>query len=202
LSVLGKTLDRVDVETGLQALNPDIHFDLGGKHGITHPYQEFRQGVLYHGRHICSMDRGIHTRQPDGTEAILPIIPEFKQWDERTYKVDASWGDVDQENVSIDYKVVSPLIDGFKDLYEDARAGNLEDYSIRRDGTLIHMRPYRIVRHKGWVRYVGWRHTFERIILSNIPNAGRLEIMQKFEVDMFRFPQGSQTAVYEAIWQE
>jgi len=63
----GYCIDEVVFKRGLQEMNPDIHFDLGGNHDIFHPGILERQGVFLNGKHICSMDRG--------------VLPEFSIYD-------------------------------------------------------------------------------------------------------------------------
>ena len=63
----GTRIDEVVFKRGLQELNPDLHFDLGGAHNLYHPGIAERQGVFLRGKHICSMDRG--------------LLPEFTIYD-------------------------------------------------------------------------------------------------------------------------
>jgi hypothetical protein len=62
----GFYLNEADIKKGLQEINPDIHFDMGGNLNLYHPSIERWQGVFHNGRHICSMDRG--------------VIPEYDCW--------------------------------------------------------------------------------------------------------------------------
>ena len=73
-SVVGRfrrsTKAERDLEKGLRELNPGIHFDPGGRHGIPHPMQNIRQGVYYNGKNVIAIERG--------------MVPEYERIDYKT----------------------------------------------------------------------------------------------------------------------
>lgn len=81
---LGTTLDETDVKNYLQECNPELHFDMGNKLGIWHPYMAFRQGVFLRGRHICSMDRQFLPEVPIWTvrQRWVRVPSQFLSWGE------------------------------------------------------------------------------------------------------------------------
>ena len=165
------------MEVGLRELNRDIHFDMGTKQGQWHPYQSTRQGVFYNGNHICSMDRG--------------LVPEYKQWSLSKGYVDVPRSDWDQEDVHLFWEVVKPHSPGYVDLCVETMRGQRDDYSIRHDGHLIHLTGKKLVAIPGKVVLVGWRHTFEKILVKKIPGVTRESIAAKFGVDMLKYPMGA-----------
>lgn len=175
----GHTLDSAVIEKGLRELNPDIHFDMGTKLGQWHPYQSTRQGVFYHGQHICSMDRG--------------LVPEYKQWSMRVRYAPCrldEW-DGNDESVKIKWAVVPPSTPGYIELAMDVLAGKLENYSIRDDGQIMRLEAHREQLVPDKIVWVGWRHTFEKILLHKIPGVTRDTIATKFGVDMLKYPMGA-----------
>ena len=177
MAELGRTLDSAVVEKGLRELNPDIHFDMGTKQGQWHPYQSTRQGVFYLGNHICSMDRG--------------LIPEYKQWSVRSGLVDVPMSEWDHDDIRLFWETVSPEEPGYVEKCIATINGKLENYSIRHDGRLIRLTGKREAKVLGKIVWVGWRHTFEKILLRNIPGVTRSTVVAKFGVDMLKYPMGA-----------
>ena len=177
MSNLGHTLDSAVMERGLRELNPDIHFDMGTKLGMWHPYQSTRQGVFYHGQHICSMDRG--------------LVPEFKQWSVVNGLAEVPMSEWDQEGVRLFWETVSPQTPDYVELCMATLEGKLDRYSIREDGQLIRLTGRKETKVLGRVVWVGWRHTFEKILLKNIPGVTRDTVATKFGVDMLKYPMGA-----------
>jgi hypothetical protein len=66
---LGHTLTEHELKTGIRELNPDMHFDLGGRLNLDHPSMNIWQGVWYGKKHITTMDR----------DTVTPI-PEYEVW--------------------------------------------------------------------------------------------------------------------------
>jgi hypothetical protein len=174
----GKTIDSSVIQQGLRELNPEIHFDMGTKLGMEHPYQAVRQGVFYHGDHICSMDRG--------------LVPEYKQW-----KCSEQWAPCDlsewdkEDSVKLAWEVVPSDTPGYVDLAMEVLKGKLESYSIRDDGQIIRLRTLKRQIVLGQLVWVGWRHTFEKVIQANIPGVTRSALAEKFSVDMMKYPLGA-----------
>lgn len=184
----GHQLNSADVERGLRDLNPGFHFDMGTALGQVHPYQATRQGVFFDGRHICSMDRG--------------TIPEFKVWNVAETLVPVSLGEADQGDCSIRYMTITPDTPGYEDLCSEAMRGQRDDLTLNADGKLCRIQAVRTVKVRGRVVLVGWRHTFERIIMKNIEGATRPNIGAKFNVDMFKIPVGSPEETWAMLVEE
>lgn len=174
----GRTIDSSVIQQGLRELNPGIHFDMGAKLGLEHPYQAIRQGVFYEGRHLCSMDRG--------------LVPEYKQWQCAETWAPCGLSDWDKDDsVKLSWEVVSPMTPGYIDLCNEVLKGKHESYSIRNDGQLLHLSAKKRQIVIGRVVWVGWRHTFEKILQNDIPGVTRSSIAAKFGVDMLKYPIGS-----------
>lgn len=182
-------LDGVLVERGLRELNPDIHFDLGGRHNIEHPYAVTRQGVFYRDKHLCSMDRG--------------MLPEYKIWATQKRLVELPWFAADREDASISWTEVLPTEPGYMDLRILGEKELDPQYMIRKtDGKLLRCKVmgYEPVGRR--CMRVGWRHTFERILANEIPGVTRKAIAEKFGVDMDKFPAGSPDELVAALVEE
>lgn len=185
MSNLGHTLDSAKIEMGLRELNKDLHFDMGTKLGMWHPMQSHRQGVFYHGQHICSMDRG--------------IVPEFKQWTTTQADVPVSWNEADMDDVKLSYETIPKSHPMYTEIYVDTSLGKVLDCFIRPDGVLVKVTPKRTQTVLNRVYQVGWRHTFERLIHAKIPGVTRQSIAEKFNVDMLKYPVGPPEEVYAAL---
>jgi len=188
LADFGQSIDSETIKKGLRELCSDIHFDMGTNLGQWHPMQPDRQGVYHHGRHICSMDRG--------------VCPEFKVWSVEESIVPASFSEVDNEEVSLQYVVIPHDTPGYEDAWSDARKGRRDDVQIRADGNMVKLTPVRVSKVRGRCIRVGWRHTFERLILANIPGVTREALAAKFNVDMLKFPVGGPLETYAQIMEE
>jgi len=183
----GKLIDAAIIERGLIELNPDIHLDAATKHGEWHPHQNLRQGVFWHGQHICSMDRG--------------LVPEFKVWSVVNRLTEVGWDEADKEDVTIQTRSV-PSTDPDYLCYALKIMANENGYSYRPDGTIIKYTPVAYRKLQGRVIQVGWRHTFEKIINRNLPGLDRMAIAAKFSVDMMRYPIGAPHELHAALLEE
>jgi len=184
----GKTLDSYAVEKGLKELNPDMHFDLAAATGQLHPFINQRQGVFYKGTHICSMDRG--------------TIPEFKVWTMKDADDRADWAEADKEDARVKYMTILKSDPAYADLYEEAKRGKNNDLQIMDNGKLVRrwVTAPRKVRDR--VVMVGWRHTFERIIMANIPHLTREAIASKFNINMWMVPTGGPEETWAMLVEE
>lgn len=145
---LGHTIEDSEIKRVLRELNPDFHFDLGGKHGIWHPRQDQLQGVFFRGQHVCSMDRG--------------MVPEFPLWSLRKERVRVPETDVGtaEEFPSFEVKY-------------DAQ-GN-----AHRTGFVFVSKEV-----KDQILFVGWRHTFRRILQKNKPGVTKAALEREFRIDL------------------
>lgn len=183
----GRDLDSAVIQRGLIELNKDIHFDAATKLGAWHPYQATRQGVFYHGIHICSMDRG--------------IVPEFKQWSVVTKYVPVGWDEADKDDVNIQHHVIYPKDQGYMDALIHVMNKDM-GWEYRPDGAIVEYTPVAYRKVRGKVVQVGWRHTFERIISKDLPGLTRRAIGEKFGVDMLKFPVGSPQELVAELTEE
>ncbi len=183
----GKDIDSSVLERGLRELCMDLHFDAATKQGAWHPYQATRQGVFYHGIHICSMDRG--------------IVPEFKQWSLVRRLVEVGWEEADKEDVSIQYNAIPSTNADYIDAAVRCMAKTV-GYEYRPDGCIVKYTPVAYRKVRGRVVQLGWRHTFERIISRDLPGLTRDAIGRKFEVDMLKFPVGSPQEIIAELVEE
>lgn len=183
LADYGVSLSAAAIEAGLRELCPDLAFDSAVnrpgdvEYALTTPtpahrraIERNRQPVCYDGRYVCAMDRG--------------QIPEHKVWTVIDAEVPASLGEADQEDVTVRYETVPPFTFGYADLYDDAKRGRLEDYQIRPDGRLMRIWAVRIRKARGRCVTLGWRHTFERLVMADVPGITRRSLAEKFNVDM------------------
>jgi hypothetical protein len=173
---------------GLRELNADIHFDMGAALNQWHPLIESRTGVFYHGIHLVSMDRG--------------IIPEYKLFNVGVMQQPAEWADADKEGASIKYEVVPPWVEGYHDMR--AIAESCKDPGLQLDQYGRVQKRWVVMDKKvrGRCIRVGWRHTFERLVNSNIPGITRKSLSEKFGVDMFRFGCGTLDEATAALVEE
>jgi hypothetical protein len=184
----GKSIPSLTIEEGLRDINSDLHFDLAARIGQGHPFHAERQGVWHLGDHICSMDRG--------------SVPEFKIWSMAIKPVQVGFGEADAEDAAVKYKIISPFTPGYTDMYLAAARELDETLVVRNDGSLMKIHVTRPQQVKDRVIRVGWRHTFERLIMANIHNVTRQALAAKFNVDMFRWPTGSPIETMENIYAE
>jgi hypothetical protein len=183
----GKTIDSAVIERGLRELNPNIHFDMASKMNGWHPNQSTKQGVLYEGRHICAMDRG--------------LVPEFKQWSVVSRIVEVGWAEADKDDVSIQTQVIPKTDSGYVDATLHCMNNDL-GWQYRPDGAVLKMTPVAKRKMQGRVVLVGWRHTFEKIIHRKIPGVTRKAIADKFVVDMLKYPIGAPHELLHAAFVE
>jgi hypothetical protein len=184
----GQSLDSETIKKGLKELCSDLHFDMGTNLNHWHPMQDTRQGVFHNGRHICSMDRG--------------MCPEFKVWDVETRVVPVPLSEAGREDVRVQYAVVPVNTPGYEELHVAASKGQHENMQVREDGSLIRLRALRAQKARGRVIRVGWRHTFERLILGQVPGVTREALAAKFNVDMWKFPVGGPDETYAQVMEE
>jgi len=184
---MGRLIDASIIERGLIELNPDIHFDAGTKKGEWHPYQATRQGVFWHGQHICSMDRG--------------MVPEFKQWTVITRLVPVGWEEADKDDVSIQTRVIPPSDSDYVDAALHVM-NKTTGYEMRPDGSVLKYTPMAYRKVQGKVALVGWRHTFERIIFRDLPGLTRSAIASKFGVDMMLYFGVPKHELHQALIEE
>lgn len=184
---MGRTIDAAIIEKELIELCPDMHFDAGTKKGEWHPYQAVRQGVFWHGQHVCSMDRG--------------LVPEFKQWTVISHIVPVGWEEADKEDVSIQLEVIPPSSGEFLDAALHMM-NRTTGYEYRPDGAIIKYTPVARRKTRGRVALLGWRHTFERIINRNLPGLTRGKIAEKFGVDMNIYFGVPKNELYSALIEE
>ena len=79
-SLIGRGIPEDTIKRGLRDLNPEFHFDLGGRHNKWHPDIDYSQGVYWRELHICTMDRG--------------TIPEVPIWTTKREAVTIPWGEL------------------------------------------------------------------------------------------------------------
>ena len=185
---LGKPLHEATIKKGLRELNPGMHFDLGVALSQWHPYIERRQGVFYQGAHICSMDRG--------------MIPEYKAWGVDEREVPAEWSEADQYKCSIRWSILSPEDPEYMDKWLLAQKGLSNEYQLRDDGRVMVLVPYKLIKTRGKVWRLGWRHTFAAILHRNIRGITHESIGAKFGIDAMKFPQGAPEEVHAALFEE
>lgn len=189
----GQTLESEDIQRGLKELNPDFAFDVAVNrpsdwgHVLQFPdkrvldqLRQMRLPVMHKDRYICGLDRG--------------TVPEMKQWAIKRVIVEVPWSEADRDDVSIQYRQIKPWQEGYADLYELARKGLDPSYSIMPGGVLVQQRCMGYANVPGRVIMLGWRHTFERLIASDINNVTRRSIADKFHVDMCKIPTGQDAA--------
>jgi hypothetical protein len=169
----GKQIESSVLETGLRSLQPDLHFDMGPKLGMYHPWMKTRQGVYYLGMHICSMDRG--------------LVPEFRVWTTGPMEVPVSIHDMADEEVSLRYEILPVTTPGYLDIKSEALSGRCVDAIVRADGQVMRLRAYRTKNLPSRIVLVGWRHTFEGILQYKVPGITRQNLGTTFGVDMFRY---------------
>ena len=184
----GRTLDSSLIETGLRRLNPDIHFDLAARIGQWHPRIATRQGVFHLGHHICSMDRG--------------MVPEFKVWSVEHYMEEVGWYEADKEGAVVTFEVLLPSFPGYQDMYEEAERGSSPNLQLSEDGKLQRRRCMAKRARRGRCVRVGWRHTFEKLLLTGIPGVTRESLGRTFGVDMYAFPIGEPDELVAALVDE
>lgn len=183
----GRTIEAAVIERGLRELCPEIHCDPTTKLGAWHPYQLTRQGVFWHGQHVCSMDRG--------------LVPEFKQWTVITRMVPVGWEEADKDDVSMQSQVITAASDEFPEAALHIMNRTV-GYEMRPDGAIIRFTPVARRRVQGRVALLGWRHTFERVINRNLPGLTRAAIAAKFGVDMLLYAGVPKHELYAALIEE
>lgn len=184
----GQTFDAAVIEAGLRRLQPDMHFDMGPKLGMYHPWQTVRQGVYYLGRHICSMDRG--------------RVPEYKVWSVAEHEVPVSIHEADDEDCRLRYELLPHNTLGYLDIKNEALKGRVVDAVVRDDGEVMRLRAYKIRKERDRIVLVGWRHTFETILLHQVPLITRQNLGETFGVDMYKYPVGAPQEVFAQLHAE
>ncbi len=171
---LGKTISSVEIERGLQELNPGLHFDVATKQNVVHPLQGELQGVFFDGKHIGTMSRG--------------MVPEFDVYDRML-----GWEDipmVDAERYD-DSKVVYVEVLKTDPRYHEALVlaqKNDDNYSWDLSkGKLFWLRCMRPKITGRRIVRAGWRHTFSRIVNYPLLRITKREIEKKFKVDLDKY---------------
>jgi len=182
---MGQTLQEDAVKSALLRLQPELHFDLGGRHNIWHPYKETRQSVFYRGRHICSMDRGTLPEFPIWTLADDWI--EVPAWEvkpgELAFYSSCGWI-VKCRHCGSSWKFPQ------RPVGEMRCAGgckNRGDVSNPRNWGLEENRDGRaMVRRKVRDRIVlvGWRHTLGKLADANVPAVTREAIERELGIKL------------------
>lgn len=201
---LGKALHADTIQKGLKELNPDISFDVQ----VNRPsewtsivqfsdsrYHEAlvknRMPVMYKDTYICAMDRG--------------IVPEIKQWSvdrDRSTMIPVSWNEADRDDVSLVFRVVYPGDPEHLELQARAMRPDSLAYQLRYDGAVVEWTPMRPAPVRGKCLKVGWRHTFWRLMMANIPGITAQTLNAKFNVDMNKYPTGPPEELAAALWEE
>jgi hypothetical protein len=166
----GRFIPEAKLKAALTGLNPGFHFDVGGNLEMPHPQMNKRQGVYFHGRHLCSMDRD--------------NIPEYKVWMLEPGVEDVSWGDIDRyDDCKVTYMQILPTDAEYLDAYlafESKRDG----YHMDVNGKLFHYRACRPSMTPSYIEYVGWRHTLHRILSHNLPGVNKGTLCQALGLDV------------------
>lgn len=167
----GRFMSETKLKEALVALNPGFHFDIGGNLEMPHPMMEKRQGVWFHGNHICSMDRG--------------NIPEYKVWMLAPGIEDVSWVDVEKyDDVQIAYMEILPTDEEYEAAwlaFESKRDG----YHLDLNGKLFHYRACRPSLTPSYIEYVGWRHVLYRILNKGIPNVTKDTLCKALDLNVY-----------------
>ena len=170
---LGATLNYVDVARGLRELNPGITMDLASKQNQPHPFESVRAGVFYHGKHICSIDRG--------------IIPEFTIWDSDWGQVPIRMCEIERyEDSKVVYAQVLETDERYNYALMMAQRGD-DEYHLGKTGKVFNVHAFRWTRVKHRVLRGGWRHTFSRLIAAKIPGVTERSLSLKFGVSLMKY---------------
>ena len=196
----GQMLRFEAVEKGLRELNSDISLDVPVRRSEDWTYmftpakdavESNRKGraALYYGdRYVCAIDRG--------------DIPEIK-----VYGVEDGFEPINMSEIHNhdDSKVSFMEITKESPLYHVAltKAQNHDDnYTIADNGKVFLYQAFRWNKVRGPVQKLGWRHTFEKLLNSNIPGINRGSLSKKFNVDMLKYPVGAPEEVHDALFAE
>jgi hypothetical protein len=204
VSTLGLALDSQTIQTGLRELNKDLAFDvavnrpgdwesvLRAPPGALNAIQKSRLPVMYANKYIVALDRG--------------MVPEFKQFGVVEQVVEIPWSDADSESESlmagIAYMQVAPHEVGYLDLMVEAMSGKRLDLTVLPGGIICRRVCRGLVKVRGRVLRVGWRHTFERLVYEDIPGISRKSLGDKFKVDMLKYPMGTPDELISALVEE
>ena len=180
----GVSLDETTIKSGLQELNSSIHFDMLTNVGQWHPHQESRQGVWYEGRHISSMDR--------------LQSPEFKIWSVEQGVVEIDPVDADKyDDGHCVYVEILPTDRFYSAALEKAEKN--DDRFTLDNGKVLKWSYFRMMKKRGIVMRLGWRHVFEKLVRAKIPGVTRDSLALKFNVDMYKYPVGAPEEVEAAL---
>lgn len=192
----GKQLDSSTVETGLRELNNDISFDapLNRPSDYHFPFSHAADyiakymGVYYNGKHVCAMDRG--------------VMPEVKVWSVREDFQPIDMVDIEKfENTRVIWVVVPEHHKNYHEALSRAEGGD-DNYQFDENGRVIRMQALLWGKVKDRVIQIGWRHTFEALLREKIPGVTRDTLGEKFGINMYKFPVGTEDEVQEALFQE
>lgn len=196
----GHSLNALTVQRGLQELNSDISFDPVVNRPSDNSYvlempreardciERGRCPICHNGRYIVAMDRN--------------VIPEFKVWTMKDAEDLATFGEADKDDARVKYLGIPKEHPEYQDLYDAAKKGSRNDLRILSNGTLVRcwVTAPRKVRDR--VVMVGWRHTFERLIMAKIPGVTRESLAAKFSVDMWKMPVGGPEETWAMLVEE
>jgi hypothetical protein len=130
------------------------------------------------------------------------MVPEFKVWSVVDQVVPVSIHESASDDVSIQWSEIPPDTTGYEDMMVEAMSGKSDTLVLRKDGKLVRVLALKPMKVRGRVMQVGWRHTFERLILAKIPNITRESLALKFSVDMWKWPNGTPEETLANIWEE
>lgn len=180
---LGRMLDSSKIQEGLRELNPDLAFDVAvNRPGDWESVVQFpnakaleairrqRLPVVYRNDYIVAMDRG--------------MIPEYKQWAVREILVEVPWSEADQDGTSIQWETVPKEHEHYAELKRLAQSELDLGLSVLADGRVIRRRCMAYKKSRGQLLFLGWRHTFRRLLAANIPGVTATSVEQKFGIDL------------------
>ena len=184
---MGHTMQEHRVKSGLQKLNPEIHFDMGACLNIWHPFMSSRQNVFYRGRSVGAMDRETLPEAPIWTVSKEPEMVEV-HWTEvkpgeialygsagvtcKCNKCSFSW--------DLNYRP-----DG--NFFCAALCGNIgqsTDHTLFTWSNKMSETAHVLRQVKDRVILVGWRHTFNRLLMANIPGVTKKALEEEFGVNL------------------
>lgn len=192
---LGLQLDSSRIEQGLRELNPDLNFDVANRleewnyllevdPRVRRAIEEQRQPVLWRERYICSLDRG--------------MVSEYKVWSLKTVQEEVP---ADESGDMVNFERVGSADWTYRGLAERVTAGD-KSCRVNSDGTITRFWTYRPKQIKNKVLRLGWRHTFENLLLHDVPGVTRESIAIKFRVDMYKHPVGPPEELVAALSEE
>lgn len=196
----GQTLESGEVERGLRDLNRDISFDpvirrpsefgyvLEMVPGARKAVERDRIPIIHNERSVSAMDRN--------------TIPEFKVWTLVEKIVPTTLREVDHDDASMPYFVVPKSDPNYSDLFSETIRGLRDDYLVGSNGKLLKAWAHIPRKVRGPVFRLGWRHTFEQLLLAGIPGITRESLAGRFNVNMWKVPVGTPEETFAQIVEE